>query len=74
MYEERLRIPRAQALVAKAEDDHDHPCKSKIGAIWLEAAKVRQIAAIHLLRFAGVVEADISDAHDDVVDDSTSSR
>lgn len=62
--------PRLKSRVAVAEDDNDHPGQTNEATVRLKAPIVWQLLSIQVLSLAGVVEADIGDAHYDVVDDA----
>lgn len=60
--------------VAVQDGDEDHPDQRQVSAVGLEPAVVGEAAAVDILRFAGAVEADVSDRDDNIVDQSCSSQ
>lgn len=64
-------VPRVERGVAVAEDDDNHPDETEVTAIRLEAAVIWEVTAIEVLRFASVIEADVGDAHHNVIDHTT---
>lgn len=68
--EEGLDTGRGETRVAVEEDDGRHAAESYVAAVWLEPARVGERVAVDALRLARPVEADVRDAHDDVVDDT----
>lgn len=66
------KVARLECRVAVHEDDHDLEAESDPGAVWLEITAVWQRLAVKTLHLASLVEAEVGDAHDDVVDNTSS--
>ena len=67
-----LDAPGLVARVAIAADNEDHPAETNVRAIRLEPTIVRQSPPVEILRFAGSVEGDVGDAHDDIINHAAS--
>ena len=68
--EEGLDTRRAETGVPEEEHHEALTDQPDPGAVRLEFADVGELAAVDALDLAGLVEAQVGDAHDDVVDDA----
>ena len=50
--------------------EDDEPNQGNPSAVWLEPPRVREGLAVKALGFAGAVEEDVGDAHDDIVNET----
>jgi hypothetical protein len=64
---ESLNVPWLVGWVSVKNSDDHHPDKSDVCASRLQPGIVGELTAVKVLRFAGAVEEDISDANCDVV-------
>ena len=67
---ERRDTGRSETRVPKEQNDEDLTHQPDPGAVGLEVAVVREFLAVDPLGDGGFVEAEVRDAHDDVVDDA----
>ena len=57
--EEISHAPRLEGGVTIEDDNKDHPTKTNVGAVWLEAANVRKGLSVDTLSLASLVECNI---------------
>jgi len=73
--EERLKgeVAGLEGAVTIHKDNANLEAERNPGTIWLEVTAVRERLSVEALNFASLVESKVGAAHDDVVNDTTSS-
>lgn len=72
--EEVLHIEWVQRGVAVASHNHNHPCQSEVGAVWLAPSIVWQTLPVQALLLGCLVVENEGRAHHDVGDDTARSH